>query len=472
MGLVGSLDDLGLGDILQIISLSRKSGVLNLRSSKGEGVIVFSDGLICRSFVKGGAVSLGELLASSGMLAQDEYQIALKEAASTGTAIETLLARNYQIPEEKIETLRRGNVEAAVLEIFQWADGDFSFEVEEVDVAQDPALALSKGINAQFLAMEGSRLSDEATVSRHASSSPEEFAAAPQEEVAPVAAAPKADAVVDDPFSFAELGEEVRAETAPASSPAPAPVAAPPVAATAPAAASPESFLTLDPEPAPIEFEMPLAMAELEATPEEEAVVNVVSVQEPEFADVGTLPEDALSTEVVAEMVPEEVIAPTPEPVNPLPSMGVASSASVDSSESPAKVAPPAALPSVAIVVDGDRGVAEWAKRSLSDRIRTIHLFEKLDPAMQRTRQYLKRGELPLIILSCEFKDIQSFVKRLHKMAPKIRVIGLVNGATSNAIKEAVEATLQKPSVSEVEDSSASAKCAGLGKALMRSLVG
>jgi hypothetical protein len=129
-------------------------------------------------------------------------------------------------------------------------------------------------------------------------------------------------------------------------------------------------------------------------------------------------------------------------------------------------------LPSVAIVVDGDRGVAEWAKRSLSDRIRTIHLFEKLDPAMQRTRQYLKRGELPLIILSCDFKDVQGFVKRLHKMAPKIRVIGLVNGTTPKAIQKQVEAVLQKPSVSEVEDSSASAKCAGLGKALMRSLAG
>jgi hypothetical protein len=149
-----------------------------------------------------------------------------------------------------------------------------------------------------------------------------------------------------------------------------------------------------------------------------------------------------------------------------------ASSVSVEPLESGVKASPPAALPSVAIVVDGDRRVAEWAKRSLSDRIRTVHLFEKLDPAMQRTRQYLKRGELPLVILSCEFKDMRGFVNRLYKMAPKIRVIGLVSGTTTKAVQQSVEAVLQKPSVSEVEDSSASAKCAGLGKALMRSLVG
>ena len=41
MSLVGSLEDLGLGDILQIVSLSRKSGLLLLRSDDGEGRIVF-----------------------------------------------------------------------------------------------------------------------------------------------------------------------------------------------------------------------------------------------------------------------------------------------------------------------------------------------------------------------------------------------------------------------------------------------
>ncbi len=467
MGLVGSLDDLGLGDILQIISLSRKSGVLNLRSSKGEGVIVFSDGLICRSFVKGGAVSLGELLASSGMLAQDEYERAFQEAASTGTAIETLLARNHQIPEEKIEELRRSNVEAAVLEIFQWTDGEFSFEVEEVDVAQDPALALAKGINAQFLAMEGSRISDEAAVAGPGPAVTAAPSSAPQAEATPMAALPMSDVAVDDPFSFAEIGEEVRAETA----------VAPPLVEAAPVVANPEPVSPPQiAEPAPVEFEMPIEMpiascAPVEA-PETEAVVSVVPVHEAEFADMGALINDALATNVVAEMVSEEVIATSPEQAKPMQPVEVVNRSSVDPLEETAKASPPAALPSVAIVVDGDRGVAEWAKRSLSDRIRTVHLFEKLDPAMQRTRQYLKRGELPLVILSCDFKELRGFVNRLHKMAPKIRVIGLVSGTTTKGVQQSVEAVLQKPSVSEVEDSSASAKCAGLGKALMRSLVG
>ncbi len=46
MSLVGSLEDLGLGDILQIVSLSRKSGLLSIHSDEGEGRIVFCDGLV------------------------------------------------------------------------------------------------------------------------------------------------------------------------------------------------------------------------------------------------------------------------------------------------------------------------------------------------------------------------------------------------------------------------------------------
>ncbi|MCL4558390.1 MAG: DUF4388 domain-containing protein [Deltaproteobacteria bacterium] len=46
MSLIGSLEDLALGDILQILSLSRRSGVLYLTRKGEEGKIVFADGQI------------------------------------------------------------------------------------------------------------------------------------------------------------------------------------------------------------------------------------------------------------------------------------------------------------------------------------------------------------------------------------------------------------------------------------------
>ena len=46
MSLVGNLEDLGLGDIFQIIFLSRRSGVLAIRGKVVEGKIYFKDGMV------------------------------------------------------------------------------------------------------------------------------------------------------------------------------------------------------------------------------------------------------------------------------------------------------------------------------------------------------------------------------------------------------------------------------------------
>ena len=46
MSLVGNLEDLPLADILQIVSLSKRTGILTIETQEGKNVIVFKDGLI------------------------------------------------------------------------------------------------------------------------------------------------------------------------------------------------------------------------------------------------------------------------------------------------------------------------------------------------------------------------------------------------------------------------------------------
>lgn len=135
MSLVGSLEDLGLGDILQIISLSGKSGSLLIRSGEGEGQILFDQGRIRTAYVGSGSPSASELL----------------EAAVPG---ETPSA-------EGRETLLRDYIERSVLRMFSWTSGEFSFEVGNLTGASGPELFLENGINPQFLALEGARLADE-----------------------------------------------------------------------------------------------------------------------------------------------------------------------------------------------------------------------------------------------------------------------------------------------------------------------
>ena len=137
MSLVGSLEDLGLGDILQIVSLSGKSGVLELHADEGEGKIQFAQGRIRSALVQGGPTCLAELLESRSLppvdaIAADELDAALHE-----------------------------HLEDCVLRMFTWSAGEFSFEVGDPATQEHAGLCVDPGLNPQFLALEGTRRADE-----------------------------------------------------------------------------------------------------------------------------------------------------------------------------------------------------------------------------------------------------------------------------------------------------------------------
>ena len=131
MSLVGSLEDLGLGDILQIVHLSRKSGTLWIRSDAGEGQVVFSAGLICGAFTKDGPADLRDLLALRGELAPGELDAAVEEARGRGLPLERALVERGLAAADSLDELRRSHVEEAVLRMFTWSSGEFSFEIQE-----------------------------------------------------------------------------------------------------------------------------------------------------------------------------------------------------------------------------------------------------------------------------------------------------------------------------------------------------
>ena len=107
MSLVGSLEDLGLGDILQIISLSRKSGDLLLRSARGEGRILFQEGLIRGAFHKGGPTDLRGLVAGLETVSQAELDAACEQARAQGVSLAALLVDRSLVNAESLEELRR-----------------------------------------------------------------------------------------------------------------------------------------------------------------------------------------------------------------------------------------------------------------------------------------------------------------------------------------------------------------------------
>jgi len=169
MSLVGSLEDLGLGDILQIVSLSRKSGVLNLSWGEVKGKILFKDGQVVAATVSDEKPCLAKMLEQRGALPSDKTEAAenaVKQGSKAGQVVE-VLAKEFGVPHDKIEEAVRDEIESAVFKFFTWPEGNFSFELQEIDSEIEGldhpyhAFVLEVGLSPQFLAMEGTRLQDE-----------------------------------------------------------------------------------------------------------------------------------------------------------------------------------------------------------------------------------------------------------------------------------------------------------------------
>src|SRR5690606_25148344 len=118
MSLVGSLEDLGLGEILQIVSLSGKSGVLWIRSRHGTGHVVFSRGLIRGAFVKDGPRDLHALVAAAGVLPAEQLQALVQAARAEGAPLEALLCARTSLDAGCLDELRGRHVEETVLRMF------------------------------------------------------------------------------------------------------------------------------------------------------------------------------------------------------------------------------------------------------------------------------------------------------------------------------------------------------------------
>lgn len=173
MSLVGNLEDLGLGEILQIVSLSRKTGVLSLVSRGRDGSIFFRQGQVVRAASSTYQQSLGEVLIQKGVidLALLRKALAFQQENGFCERLGVILVKNFGISQEIIEEVVREQIENVVFSLFAWVEGTFSFEVqksiETVDGTRlDPLqFMLDQGLNPQFLAMEGTRILDE---KRHA----------------------------------------------------------------------------------------------------------------------------------------------------------------------------------------------------------------------------------------------------------------------------------------------------------------
>jgi hypothetical protein len=393
MSLVGSLEDLGLTDILQIVSLSRKSGMLLLRSESGEGRIVLRDGLVQGAAIKGEPDDLRALLVAEQCVDASDFDRARSLAQTSSIAIDEALQRECGLAADRLASVRRGHVERSVLRMFGWRSGEFSFEIREELSADDRELLLPSGLNSQYLAMEATRLGDELS--------------------SPGAPEPRDEADALEPVFSGENSDG--ADTDPIIEHQPDPARRPTESADAQRGEA-------ERRPEPERERSASAMARQDGLA---AAVDAVALGAAHRADE----DDALAIEAAAPQ-------PSEAPLDPeLAEVHIATGASGPTAVAVSVLPEPGAAPQPVtaghlVAIDADLSSLEWLKASLDGLCRRVHIFQHRDAALERIRQYLMRGIVPTVVLaeadgSRRNSGAPSFVRRLRAIAPAMPILAL-----------------------------------------------
>ena len=160
MPIEGPLRELGLTDLLQLIHLSRKTGVLTVRTGrfKHTAQLDFEKGAAVGARAPGEAPRLGQLLVSGGKATQAQVDRALAaQRAAPGTRLGAILVEREGVARDEVERQLRFQLEETIFELVRWTDGDVRFEEVQPD---DPG-PVKLRVSIEGLLMESMRRMDE-----------------------------------------------------------------------------------------------------------------------------------------------------------------------------------------------------------------------------------------------------------------------------------------------------------------------
>ncbi len=160
MALEGTLRDFSLADILQLISLQHKTGLLTVRSPGDTVTLGFVDGQLvsAESSAQRLDTRLGTVLVKTRRLSAEALQRALEMQAQTLQRLGFILLRNGFCSAQDLSDGLDIQIRRIAYGLFRWTDGDYVFEQTD-HVDYDPESTTP--ISVERLLMEGARMLDE-----------------------------------------------------------------------------------------------------------------------------------------------------------------------------------------------------------------------------------------------------------------------------------------------------------------------
>lgn len=210
MSFVGDLEHMPIVDVMQLLHSTRKSGILSVKSRKGESRLVFKDGYIVSANHLNNSLRIGNILLERQLIPRETLETALREQETAGKDRKPLiitLVQNGFVGEEDAYQALEHLIELTVVEILTWKRGTFSLEVAPTQVSDGYRYypeRMSKEINVdtQGVLMDALRIYDE---KMRDGTLPEEETADGDAETEGVPAAPESATLTADDLGLGDL---------------------------------------------------------------------------------------------------------------------------------------------------------------------------------------------------------------------------------------------------------------------------
>ncbi|HSK46646.1 MAG TPA: DUF4388 domain-containing protein [Coriobacteriia bacterium] len=161
MALRGNLKDFSLPDVFQLVTFSRKTGVLRITRADGaSGAVWFRDGDVFFASSNWHNELLGERLVRAERITPQALHRTLQMRAAEpeqGRRLGQILIDEGYISQAVLEAFVSDQIQDTIFDLMRWDEGDFDFETMPEVVEEDIGLSVS----IENVVMEGSRRLEE-----------------------------------------------------------------------------------------------------------------------------------------------------------------------------------------------------------------------------------------------------------------------------------------------------------------------
>lgn len=144
MNLEGNINDFSLPEIIQLISMGKKTGYLHFKDRDRTGIIVFKDGLVFNAESHSEKGPLIERLVKNYKISQKQIRQAFglkKIKKDSKVSLYDVLVEEGYMNEKDFKATIRAEILDAIFEISFWEKGEFQFEQTEVKEPDELAVA-------------------------------------------------------------------------------------------------------------------------------------------------------------------------------------------------------------------------------------------------------------------------------------------------------------------------------------------